>query len=202
MEMSQLIRYEENLAAYYEAEYLLCSKVNDQGLCESSYDDSSEVSAISGCLPQPPGGKVISNTNTFDLFQNSFLPINQTMDSYHSTSMTNSSVYNDNSQLPHNHHPPQEMCLEHTPSPNTSYSINVNQQFSASSQETNLCLFQSVNASTHSHGPPFRFSESPGTGCTQRAIFDDMECEVYTEQLHLDGPSTKRSCLRQPESDP
>lgn len=53
MEQGQLVQYENNLAACYEAEYLLSMKIQEEmckvnGLCrnrEYSYDDSSEVSS-------------------------------------------------------------------------------------------------------------------------------------------------------------
>lgn len=182
MEMNQLIHYEQNLAACYEAEYLLSLKVNDQGFSDFSYDDPSEVlqvSTISEYPQQPPCSGV---TNTYNSVQDRYKYCMNVAEMHESQSPTN------------------EESVQLTPANNQQSVCDARSQY-ACSTNTHSQFNTSVNHTMH----PLALHTSVGSTPNDyhgesEPMVDDMDYDVDTEKLHTDGPSRKRACLRQSES--
>ena len=178
MELNQLIHHEQNLAACYEAEYLLSLKVNDQRFCDFSYDDPSEISMTSGLPQQSPCSGV---TNTYNSVQNTSECDNYTnvAEMHESQSPTNE----DGLQLANSQPAVCDMASQYA------CSADIHSQFNPP-----------VNHTMHLQTRVGSIKECHGAFETSEQVMEDMDSDVDTEKLHMDGPSRKRTCLRQSES--
>lgn len=192
LEMENLLHYEHNLAACYEAEYLLELSMQRELIGNSppsdwpGYTDASETRTMTPSLSlgQPHGVGVKEATERMDVAANSHHPLqlpNHTSHSFHSPCI----------------HPVSSPAsvLQSSVSPHTASAIPhhingmVAPHYSNGSMQRECSNGQELSPLPPSL-PEFQF---------QNGVISSSSARSYLNSSHSDGPQRKRMCLQRPE---